>query len=79
MCAVVYLLGGALDATVFGAAAALRLDILLRAPQSAIFIIAFVMAIWMVVRRRSLRHTAEMSGATLLGAIRGMTLVRRPR
>jgi hypothetical protein len=73
MCAVMCMIGGALDGSVFGTAAALGLDIPLRAPPLAIVFIAFdgalVMAIWMLVRPHSVRHNVEMSGTTLLGAI----------
>ncbi|HEY6959705.1 MAG TPA: heavy metal-binding domain-containing protein [Candidatus Limnocylindria bacterium] len=72
MCVVMCMGGGALDAAVFGIAAALGLDIAAQAPLLAIFLIAFdgalVMATWMLLRRHALRHNLEMSGATLIGA-----------
>ena len=74
MCVVMCAGGAVLSFAVFGAAAALgHPDLVARAPELAIAIIAadfaIAMAVYMYLRGHPVRHNVEMSGSTLVGAV----------
>jgi len=74
MCVVMCAAGAVLDFAVFGAAGAIGYpDLVTRAPELSIAIIAadfaIVMAVYMYARGHPLRHNLEMSGTTLVGAV----------